>query len=109
MRDENFYIQRFLMTQQYLLSLEVRTLEQSEFDADDLLPMTIFCNADNNYFLATGVEDIRRAILGLIPHLGSNCRQSLSFSVRVLPGEAIDALLYSISYPQPPNRRVRRR
>ncbi|MBW4532522.1 MAG: hypothetical protein KME09_01150 [Pleurocapsa minor HA4230-MV1] len=92
----------------FLLSVEIRTIEpQSDHHQADST-LTIFCDK-HNCCIATGLEQIKAAIIGTIPHLGTNSRHPLLFSVQIKPGNGIDALLDSIEHRQAllPGRRLR--
>ena len=87
------------MTQptQHLISLEVRTLQP--LDPNDPHPqyfptITIFQDEENNYFLASGLLEVKTAILNSIPHFYSDHLFPLFFYVRILPGTETDAFLY---------------
>ena len=109
---------------QYLLGIELQAL--GEADATNMASQAIlhahqaevsegsqsvpiikmYLDELGNYQFATGIEEIKRAILGIIPHLGSNYRHPLLFDVQILPGGRIDAYFASIdsslstSYPR---------
>jgi hypothetical protein len=58
--------------------------------------ITIMQDTHNNYFFATGIDLIKSAILGTIPHLDSNYRYPLLFQIQIIPGNRADALMASI-------------
>lgn len=84
------------MTRQ-LLMIEIKTIENSDISIDALPTITIYQDSQNNYFLSTGIEEIKNAVLGMLPHLNTNCRHLLLFSVRLLPGSKTDAYLNSLN------------
>ena len=85
------------MTQLQYLSIEVKTLANPDVDPETLPTITIYQDSQDNCFLAMEIDTIKNAVLGMVPHLGTNCRYPLLFSVRLLPGTETDALLASIS------------
>ena len=87
------------MTQTYLLSIEIRTIEPSLNNRDPDSVVTIFCDPQDNCFIGSSLDQIKTAILGAIPHLGTNFRHPLFFNVQILPGDQTDALIASYDYP----------
>jgi hypothetical protein len=81
-----------------LLIIEIKTVEQVDFNPAQVTPMTVFQDSAGRYHLATGIKQIESAIIDSIPHLGSNFRHPLLFDVQILPGDNIDALMASINY-----------
>lgn len=93
-----------------ILVVEIKTIDSAEFDtqqlsggqhsreAHELRPqkMIIYRNSRNRYFLFTGIEKIRTAILDAIPRFGSNYHHPLLFDVQILPGNEMDAYMASI-------------
>ena len=79
-----------------ILIIEIKTIDSGSFDTQQLEKMIIYQDHRNKYFLSTGVERIKTAILDAIPRLGSNYRHPLLFGVQIFPGDAIDAQLASI-------------
>ena len=92
-----------------ILCVEIRTTELASVDDEQLPTLTIFVDHQDNYNLATGVEEIKTAILSMIPHLGSNCRYPLMFQVQLIPGSNHDASLFSLAHYNPPGRKRKRR
>jgi hypothetical protein len=86
------------MTQIYLLSIEIRTIEPSLNNRDPDSVVTIFCDSQDNCFIGSSLEQVKTAILGAIPHLGTNFRHPLFFNVQILPGNQTDALIASIEH-----------
>lgn len=84
------------MIQSQLL-VEIRTFNQPFPKSEELPTITIYHDAQDNYFLAMKMDMIRNAVLGMVPHLGTNCRYPLLFSVRLLSGTENDAIVASIS------------
>lgn len=78
------------------LIVEVRTIENSHFDPAQTLPLIIYQDTNDNYFISTGIEPIKAAIIQAIPHLGSNYRHSLLFDVQVISGDEVDAFIASV-------------
>jgi hypothetical protein len=66
-------------------------------------------DTQDNYFFATGIDRIKSAILGTIPHLNSNFRYSLSFQLQIIPGNRTDGLIASNTENLPPGSRQRQR
>ena len=62
---------------QYLLGIEFQSLGIREIPPNLFSPIptiTIYVDSEGNYHFATGIEEIKKVILGMIPHLGSNYR-----------------------------------
>ena len=62
---------------QYLLGIEFQSLGIREIPPNLFSPIptiTIYVDEYRSYHFAKGVEEIKIAILGMIPHLGSNYR-----------------------------------
>ena len=95
------------MTQTYLLSVEIKTIKPNLNDLEAHSTLTIFCNSQDQCFIAKGLDEIKTAIIGAIPHLGTNSRHPLLFDVQILPGDKTDALIASCEPPNSPT--VRRR
>jgi hypothetical protein len=59
--------------------------------------------------MGKGLEQIKSAIFGTIPHLGTNSRHPLLFNVQIKSGNQSDALINSIEHQQAllPGRRLR--
>ena len=93
----------------YLLSVEIKTFEYQSDQLEAPYNLVIFCNPQGNCFIAQGLDQITTAIIGTIPHLGTNSRHSLLFNVQILPGDQSDALISSIEHKigQLPGRRFR--
>ena len=89
---------------QHLISLEVRTLQP--LDPNDPEPqyfptITVFQDEENNYFLASGINEIKTTILNSVPHLYSDHLYPLFFSIQILPGTELEAYLYSARHDSP--------
>ncbi|WP_216595681.1 hypothetical protein [Myxosarcina sp. GI1] len=95
------------MTQAHLLLLEVKTIDNSDVDHETLPTITIYQDSQDNYFLAMEIDTIKRAVLGMVPHLGTNCRYPLLFSVRLLPGTETDSVVASKTSSKRRRRRSR--
>lgn len=95
------------MTQTYLFSIEIRTIEPSLNNplADSVV--TIFCDPQNNCFIGSSLDQVKTAIIGAIPHLGTNFRHPFFFNVQILPGDKLDALIASSTENLPPGLRQR--
>ena len=78
-----------------LLMVEIKTIDNSELSLEELPTITIYQDSQDNYFLAMEIDRIKNAVLGMVPHLGTNCRYPLLFSVRLLPGTESDAVVAS--------------
>ena len=92
-----------IMNQKYLLQVEIKAFEFTQDDLDKRPTIFILCDRQDNCYIATGIKEIKTAIIGAIPHLGSNYRHPLLFDVQILPGEEMDAYLTSVK-----NRRFRK-
>ena len=92
------------MVQSQLL-VEIRTFNQPFPESDDIPSITIYHDSHDNYFMSSGIEEIKNAVLGMVPHLGTNCRYPLLFSVRLLPRTESDAIDSSVSSSKPRRRR----
>jgi hypothetical protein len=97
------------MTQTHLLSVEIKTIDSQSNHLDVPSNLVIFCDPQGNCFIAQGLDQIKAAIIGAIPHLGTNSRHPLLFNVQILPGDHADALIFSIEREknQLPGRRLR--
>ncbi|WP_036486820.1 hypothetical protein [Myxosarcina sp. GI1] len=84
------------MTQK-LLMVEIRTLQNPDIDIETLPTITIYHDSQDNYFMSSGIEEIKNAVEGMMPHLGTNCRQSLFFAVEIVRGNELYAFLDSLS------------
>ncbi|WP_036487462.1 hypothetical protein [Myxosarcina sp. GI1] len=93
------------MSQLQFLSIEVKTLANPDVDLEALPTITIYHDSQNNYFLTLDLEKLKDAVLGMVPHLGTNCRYPLLFSVRLLPRTESDAIDSSVSSSKPRKRR----
>jgi hypothetical protein len=93
----------------HFLSLEIRTQASPPTELELLPSITIMQDTQDNYFFATGIELIKLAILGTIPHLDSNYRYPLSFQLQIVPGDRFDALIASSTENLPPGLRQRQR
>ena len=91
----------------YLLSIEIRTIEPSSNNLDPDSVITIYCDRHNNCFIGSSLDQIKTAIIGTIPHLGTNFRHPLFFNVQILPGDKLDALIASSTENLPPGLRQR--
>ncbi|WP_036486988.1 hypothetical protein [Myxosarcina sp. GI1] len=80
------------------LLVEIRTFNQPFPESEDIPTITIYHDSHDNYFMSSGIEEIKNAVLRIVPHLGTNCRHPLLFSVRLLPGTETDAIVASMSY-----------
>jgi hypothetical protein len=77
------------------LSVEFRTLLRSQIANPEQFPtITIFEDEQHHYFLATDLDEIKTAILNLIPDLDRNTLTSIVFAVDILPGTQLDALSF---------------
>ena len=81
---------------QQILIVEIKTVESASINTEQLHSMVIYVDSNHNYFLSTGIERIKSAILDAIVHLGSNYRHPLLFKVQVVPGDEQNAYLSSI-------------
>ncbi|MGL5835607.1 MAG: hypothetical protein ACRC1Z_20605 [Waterburya sp.] len=78
----------------HFLSVQLRTFEAAESENLEQFPtITIFCDEQNNYFLATPLTEIETAIVNLIGLLDDNPRSALIFSVEIIPGSQEKAFL----------------
>jgi hypothetical protein len=83
----------------HFLSLEIRTQASTPPIELEVLPIiTIMQDTHNNYFFATGIDPIKSAILGTIPHLDSNYRYPLLFQIQIIPGDRTDTLIATIEH-----------
>ncbi len=94
------------MIQSQLL-VEIRTFNQSFPESEDIPTITIYHDSHDNYFMSSGIEEIKNAVLRIVPHLGTNCRYPLLFSVRLLPGTESDAVVASKTSSKRRRRRSR--
>ncbi|WP_036486556.1 hypothetical protein [Myxosarcina sp. GI1] len=95
------------MSQLQYLSIEVKTLANPDVDLKTLPTITIYHDSQNNYFLTLDPEKLKDAVLGMVPHLGTNCRYPLLFSVRLLPGTETDSVVASKTSSKRRRRRSR--
>ena len=99
---------------QYILGIEFQSLGIREIPPDLFSPIPtikIYVDEYRNYHFATGIEEVKQAIVDIIPHLGSNYRHPILFDVQIFPGDEIDAYLNSIGSGVPtgyPRRRKTR-
>jgi hypothetical protein len=91
----------------HFLALEIRTQASPPTALDSMPTIKIIQDTQNNYFLATGIETIKSAIIASLPHLGTNFRYPLLFQVHILPGDRIDAFITSSTENFPPGLRRR--
>ncbi|PSB08783.1 hypothetical protein C7B62_15590 [Pleurocapsa sp. CCALA 161] len=93
----------------YLLSVEIKTLEPQPDQLDAPSNLVIFCDSQDDCCIAQGLNEIKTAIIGTIPQIGTNSRHTLLFNVQIEHGDHIDALIASIEHktPQPPEHRLR--
>jgi hypothetical protein len=85
-----------MTSQPQLLVVEFRTIKNPDINLDSLPTMNLFQDSQNNYFLATGIDEIKTAILGRIPQLGTHPHQSLLFTIQIVPGNKLEAYLDSL-------------
>ncbi len=95
------------MTQLQFLSIEIKTLANPDVNPETLPTITIYQDPQDHYFLAMEIDTIKNAVLGMVPHLGTNCRYPLLFSVRLLPGTETDAVVASKTSSKRRRRRSR--
>ena len=109
LKDVGFPTTVFFMTQTHLLSVEIKTIDSQSITLDAPSNLVIFCDSQDDCCIAQGLDQIKAAIIGAIPHLGTNSRHPLLFNVQILPGNKTDALIASIEHrtTQLPGRRFR--
>ena len=92
------------MSTTYLLSVEIKTFEPESDQLDVPSNLVIFCDSQDDCCIAQGLDQIKTAIIGTIPQIGTNSRHTLLFNVQIEYGDRIDALIASIEdkTPQPP-------
>jgi hypothetical protein len=90
-----------------LISIEFQTFAQSE-EIEQFPTITIF-EDNNNYFLATNLDEIATAILHLVPHLDTNYSSSLTFNVNVEAGNRDQAFRNFLRSRNISSPRIRRR
>jgi hypothetical protein len=97
------------MTQTFLICVEIKTIEASLNNPAPDSTLTIFCDPQNNCFVGSDLDQVKTAILGAIPHLGTNFRYPLFFNLQIKSGDRTDALINSIKHQQAllPRRRLR--
>ena len=91
------------------LPLEIKTFEPESDQLDVPSNLVIFCDSQDDCCIAQGLDEIKTAIIGTIPQIGTNSRHPLLFNVQIEHGDHIDALIASIEHktPQPPEHRLR--
>jgi hypothetical protein len=95
------------MTQTFLLCVEIKTIESSLNNPAPDSTLTIFCDPQNNCFVGSDLDQVKTAILGAIPHLGTNFRYPLFFNLQIKSGDQLDALMASAVETLPPGTRRR--
>jgi len=88
------------MNQPQSLIIEVRTVEvdsSTDFDRSQVNNLIIHRDRQNNYHLSLQqLNQLRAAIIDIIPRLGSNYRHPLLFNVQVIPGDEVDSIIASV-------------
>ena len=104
LKDVGFPTTVFFMTQTHLLSVEIKTIDSQSITLDAPSNLVIFCDSQDDCCIAQGLDQIKAAIIGTIPQIGTNSRHTLLFNVQIEYGDRIDALIASIEdkTPQPP-------
>ena len=86
------------MIQTHLLCVEIKTIDSQSITIDAHSSLLIFCDPQANCFIAQGLDEIKTAIIGAIPQIGTNSHHPLLFNVQIEPGERTDALICSIEH-----------
>ena len=73
-----------------ILVVEIKMLDETDFDPSQIKSMTVYQDSGNNYHLATGLKHLEQAIIEAIIHPGSNYRHPLLFDVQIVPGDEIN-------------------
>jgi hypothetical protein len=76
-----------------LISIEFQTFNPAQLEHPEQLPTITIFEDNNNYFLATNLDEIATAILNLVPYLDTNYSCSLTFNVNVEAGNCDQAFL----------------
>jgi len=93
-----------------LLIVEIRVVNETDFDPSQVVPITFYQDARNQYHSANDLKEIKRAMADAVVHFGNNFRHPLLFDVQVVPGDEVDAAIASVDSRQRKGRkrRVRR-
>ena len=87
----------------------MQTLGKQSAELNLIPTILIFIDESGNYHFATGIEEIKTIILGMIPHLGRRYAQARTFNLQIRSGTRLDAYLASLNYSRSINSPRRRK